>query len=196
MEALVLDLRNNFGGLLEAAITTCDLFVEHGRIVSTQGRSVEPEISVASESARYTTVPMTVLVNRYTASASEIVAACLQDHKRATIVGERSFGKGTVQNVIPLEGGKSNLKLTVATYHRPSGKNIHRFKESTDKDEWGVTPDDGFEIKLTDDELRRLMESRHQRDMAARPDAKKPQTSAAPRFDPQLDKAIERVRKK
>ena len=87
---------------------------------------------------------MVVLVNRYSASASEIVSACLQDHKRAVVIGERTWGKGSVQNVIELEGGKSALKLTTASYHRPSGKNIHRFPDAKETDEWGVMPDAGL----------------------------------------------------
>ena len=87
---------------------------------------------------------MVVLVNHYSASASEIVSACLQDHKRAVVIGERTWGKGSVQNVIELEGGKSALKLTTASYQRPSGKNIHRFPDAKETDEWGVMPDDGL----------------------------------------------------
>ena len=89
-----------------------------------------------------------MIVNHYSASASEIVAACLQDHHRAVIVGERSWGKGSVQNVIELEKGTSALKLTTASYHRPSGKNIHRFPGTTES-EWGVMPDPGYEVKFT-----------------------------------------------
>ena len=79
---------------------------------------------------------MAVLVNRYSASASEIVAACLQDHDRAVIVGERTWGKGSVQNIIELEGGRSALKLTTAGYLRPSGKNIHRFEGAGENDDF------------------------------------------------------------
>ena len=91
---------------------------------------------------------MVVLVNRYSASASEIVSACLQDHKRAVIIGERTWGKGSVQNVIDLEGGASALKLTTASYHRPSGKNIHRFPKAKDTDDWGVMPNDDFKVEF------------------------------------------------
>ena len=87
---------------------------------------------------------MVVLVNQNSASAAEIVSACLQDHKRAMVVGQRSYGKGSVQNIIDLEDGNSVLKLTVATYQRPSGKNIHRFKNAKESDEWGVSPDPGL----------------------------------------------------
>lgn len=204
--ALVLDLRNNAGGLLTAATATCDFFIPSGRIVSTRGRDrVEIDRYDASGKGIFTQLPMAVLVNRYSASASEIVAACLQDHGRAVIVGERSWGKGTVQNVIPLEEGRSVLKLTTATYWRPSGKNIHRSKQATEKDDWGVRPDEGLAVPLTDDELRRLVEERRRRDIV-RPPAKRGagEQPAAPgsadpatdRFDPQLDKAVEVLRKR
>jgi carboxyl-terminal processing protease len=93
------------------------------------------------------------------------VAACLQDHKRAVIIGERTWGKGSVQNVIELEDGHSALKLTTASYRRPSGKNIHRFPDAKDTDEWGVMPSPGFEIKLGDGETYSLMLDRRARDI-------------------------------
>src|SRR5205085_3738359 len=89
-----------------------------------------------------------ILLNRYSASASEIVAAALQDHARAVVVGERSYGKGSVQNIIPMEGGASALKLTTASYWRPSGKNIHRFPDSKEEDDWGVKPNKDFQAAL------------------------------------------------
>jgi hypothetical protein len=88
------------------------------------------------------TVPMVILINKFSASASEIVAAALQDHGRAVVVGERSYGKGSVQNIILMEKDTSALKLTTASYWRPSGKNIHRFPDSKETDEWGVRPSD------------------------------------------------------
>ncbi len=146
---LVIDLRNNPGGLLQAAERICDLFVPAGAlIVSTRGRDArERNRYLASGSGPYQTLPLVVLVNDKSASAAEIVAACLQDHHRATVVGERTWGKGTVQNVIPLEGGKSLLKLTIASYWRPSGKNIHRSSTSQATDDWGVQPDPGCEVE-------------------------------------------------
>jgi carboxyl-terminal processing protease len=90
------------------------------------------------------------------ASASEIVAACLQDHERGFVVGSRSYGKGTVQNVLPLEYGRSALRLTVARYYRPNGKNIHRKQDATEEDEWGVSPDDGLAIELDEEHLAAL----------------------------------------
>jgi carboxyl-terminal processing protease len=108
---------------------------------------------------------MVVLVNRYSASASEIVSACLQDHERAIVIGERSWGKGSVQNVIDLENGTSALKLTTASYQRPSGKNIHRFAGAKEEDEWGVFPNEGYEIKLENAEMSSLLTYRRTRDI-------------------------------
>lgn len=165
MKGLVLDLRFNPGGLLSAATAIADYFVESGVIVSTKGRNTEEQVYKAKKSGTFSGFPMVVLVNRYSASASEIVSACLQDHKRAVVVGERTWGKGSVQNVIELEGGKSALKLTTASYHRPSGKNIHRFPKATEKEEWGVMPDEGFEIKLSDEEMAKLFDARREREV-------------------------------
>jgi len=108
---------------------------------------------------------MVVLVNRFTASAAEIVAACLQDHKRAVVMGERTWGKGSVQNVIPLEHGNSALKLTTASYVRPSGKNIHRFPDASDEDDWGVTPDEGYRVELSSRDMVAMILDRRRRDI-------------------------------
>lgn len=165
MKGLILDLRLNPGGLLSAAIEVSDLFISEGRIVSTKGRNSEERVWNAHKEGTFEGFPMVVLVNRFSASASEIVSACLQDHHRAVIMGERTWGKGSVQNVIPLEENHSALKLTTAAYRRPSGKNIHRFPGAKDEDEWGVMPDKGFLVKLPDEELVRLMEDRRRRDV-------------------------------
>lgn len=165
MKALVLDLRFNPGGLLTAAIEISDLFVSDGKIVSTEGRNSEPRVWEAERDGTFEGFPIAVLVNGYSASASEIVAACLQDHDRAVVIGERTWGKGSVQNVIELENGRSALKLTTASYQRPNGHKIHRFPDDDEEDEWGVLPNDGFEIKLNSAETRRLVEYRHDRDI-------------------------------
>jgi carboxyl-terminal processing protease len=93
------------------------------------------------------------------------VAAALQDHGRAVIVGERSYGKGSVQNVIKMENATSALKLTTASYWRPSGKNIHRFPDSKDSDEWGVKPDKGFDVPMENEERLAYMLYRRDRDI-------------------------------
>lgn len=168
-KGLVLDLRNNPGGLLLSARDVADLFLTEGRIVSTRGRDREEEAYDAHEADTLMTpaekYPMVILVNKYSASASEIVAAALQDHKRAVVIGERSYGKGSVQNVIKMENGLSALKLTTASYWRPSGKNIHRFPDAKDTDEWGVKPDKGFEVTMKDEERMEYMLYRRERDV-------------------------------
>ncbi|QDT89796.1 S41 family peptidase [Gimesia algae] len=165
MKALILDLRFNPGGLLSQATEISDMFIKSGKIVSTEGRNSRNRKWEATAEGTYDGFPMAILVNRYSASASEIVSACLQDHKRAVIVGERTWGKGSVQNVIELEEGDSALKLTTASYHRPSGKNIHRFPGAKDTDVWGVTPDDKYRLRLTDEELEAFGEYRRIRDI-------------------------------
>jgi carboxyl-terminal processing protease len=165
LRGLIVDLRFNPGGLLASAIEVADLFLTEGEIVSTAGRNSPTRSWSARKPDTFEGFPMVVLVNRYSASASEIVSASLQDHKRAIVIGERTWGKGSVQNVIELEEGKSALKLTTASYKRPNGHNIHRFPDSKDSDEWGVMPDPGYEIKLGDDEMNRLVAVRHDRDI-------------------------------
>jgi carboxyl-terminal processing protease len=164
--ALVLDLRDNPGGLLSQAIEVADLFLPGGRIVSTKDRrGSERVFSAKSEGTIFQPEPgnprpMAVLVNRNTASASEIVAAALQDAGRAVVVGERSYGKGSVQKLLRLGGDPpAAVKLTTETYHRPSGKNIHRYPDAKETDEWGVRPDPGLEVPTTEAErLRYLLE--------------------------------------
>jgi len=170
MKGLVLDLRFNPGGKLEAAVDIADLFLETGLIVSTEGRNALPQKFAAKKFGTFSGFPMVVLINHYSASASEIVSAALQDHKRAVVIGERSWGKGSVQTVINMDvdGAKAALKLTTAAYHRPSGKNIHRFPEAKESDEWGVMPDDGYVIPFSPAEYLAYHRYRSQRD-AIRP---------------------------
>lgn len=165
LNGLIIDLRFNPGGLLTSAIEICDMFIEEGRIVSTQGRNTPERTWEAKSPGTYSGFPMAILVNRYSASASEILSACLQDHDRAIVVGERTWGKGSVQNVVELEGGTSALKLTTASYQRPSGHNIHRFPDATEDDEWGVMPNDDYLIKFSPEEMRQLVLTRRDRDI-------------------------------
>ena len=123
-KGILIDLRRNPGGLFEQAIKVSDLFLDEGAIVSTMGRNkLDKELVNAKKDGGYPNIPLVVLINEYSASASEIVAGALQDNNRALIAGERSFGKGSVQSVIKLGDG-SGLKLTVARYYTPSGKSI------------------------------------------------------------------------
>ena len=165
MKALVLDLRFNPGGLLSTAVATADLFIREGVIVSVRGRNTAEQVWSAHSEGTLPDFPLAVLVNRYSASGSEIVAAALQDHGRAVIIGERTWGKGSVQNLIPLQQAGSALKLTTASYRRPSGKPIHRFPNSREEDDWGVRPDPGFEIRLTPQQLAGLMAEQRRREI-------------------------------
>lgn len=123
-KGILIDLRRNPGGLYDQAIKVSDLFLDEGVIVSTMGRNKkDKELVSAKKDGGYPNIPLVVLINEYSASASEIVAGALQDNNRALIAGERSFGKGSVQSVIKLGDG-SGLKLTVARYYTPSGKSI------------------------------------------------------------------------
>ncbi len=167
MRGLILDLRDDPGGLLSAAVEVADLFLADGEIVSTRGRNTQPRTFRAQKDSPFEEVPMVVLVNQNSASASEIVSAALQDHHRATIVGMRSYGKGSVQNLFELDSGNSVLKLTVASYYRPSGENIHRFRNAKPTDQWGVKPDKDCEVKLTPREYVDWFRARRDRDLAA-----------------------------
>jgi carboxyl-terminal processing protease len=203
MRGLVIDLRNNPGGLLKAAVEVSSLFLPEGkRVVSTKGRNHRDEVYDARPNPNLppgTGYPIAILINRYSASASEIVAAALQDHLRAVIVGERSYGKGSVQNIIPMENGASALKLTTASYWRPSGKNIHRFPDAKEEDEWGVRPNKGFEVKLSDEERLDFLKWRRHRDVVRRPGAKSAPApekgkKAAVFHDRVLERALEYIR--
>lgn len=200
-DALILDLRDNPGGLLPVAIAVCDMFLDTGPIVSTRGRDgkIQRQWDASDGVLFDSKKPMVILVNHFSASASEIVAACLQDHARAIVMGQRSWGKGTVQNLIPLEGGKSRLKLTTAGYWRPSGKNIHRRRGDSDTAEWGVMPHPGYELIVADEEMKKVYRQRRERDVyrAEKDPPGKPTTADPPKVeDPQLRKAIEFLKEK
>jgi carboxyl-terminal processing protease len=125
LRGYIIDMRNNPGGLLDQAISVSDAFLERGEIVSTRGRDADETQRFNARSGDLAkNKPIIVLINGGSASASEIVAGALQDHKRATLIGSRSFGKGSVQTIIPLGSGNGALRLTTARYYTPSGKSI------------------------------------------------------------------------
>ena len=125
LKGYILDLRNNPGGLLDQAISVASAFIQRGEIVSTHGRDPEETQRFTAKGGDITKgKPLIVLINGGSASASEIVAGALQDQKRATILGTRSFGKGSVQTIIPLGSGNGALRLTTARYFTPSGRSI------------------------------------------------------------------------
>ncbi len=134
IKGVVLDLRNNPGGLLSAAVAVTDLFLTDGLVVYTEGRVKDSNLQFQVQSSRdwLNGAPMVVLVNGGSASASEIVAGSLQDHKRAIIMGQSTFGKGSVQTIMPMRSGEEALKITTALYYTPNGRSIQAE---------GITPD-------------------------------------------------------
>ena len=152
LRGLVIDLRNNPGGLVDAAIDVCNEFFEKGElIVYTQGRTPESRENFNADGGHaLRTYPMAILVNGGTASAAEIVSGAMKDTKRAVIVGEKSFGKGSVQSVIALQNGEG-MKLTTARYYTPSGITIH---------EKGIQPQVEVEVSADDESKIRLQQSR------------------------------------
>jgi len=125
LKGLVIDLRNNPGGVLNAAVSVSDAFLEKGLVVYTEGRVKDSQLKFkATPGDILNGAPIVVLVNGGSASASEIVAGALQDHHRALIMGQKTFGKGSVQTILPLSGGNTALKITTALYYTPSGRSI------------------------------------------------------------------------
>jgi carboxyl-terminal processing protease len=198
LKGLILDLRNNPGGLLEQAVKVADLFLDSGMIVYTEGRVEGQKMKFfVQKKEKSREFPMIVLVNGGSASASEIVAGALQDHGRAVILGAQTFGKGSVQTIIPLEDG-SALRLTTARYYTPKGRSIQA---------QGITPD----IPVADlvPEGKRGVAPRYMREKdlehhlqgekeqavpeKTKEPVKAPEASAAPKSteDPPLDRALE-----
>lgn len=140
MKGLILDLRFNPGGRLDQAIQVVDLFLDSGVIVSTKGRNRPEQIARATVPGTLPPFPIIVLVNEGSASAAEVVAGSLKDNRRALIIGEQTYGKGSVQELIALDGKAGELKLTVAYYYLPSGRLVHRKKEMKDGEDYGVKP--------------------------------------------------------
>jgi carboxyl-terminal processing protease len=176
-KGLIIDLRDNGGGLLSQAIEVSDLFLTEGKIVTTKNRRGGEKTETAKENGTlflpYDQRPIVILVNHDTASASEIVAAALQDNKRAIVVGDRTYGKGSVQSLFRLPPDeKTAVKLTTQTWWRPSGKNMDKLGAPRDRpNEWGVTPDEGMNVQVNDAEfLRRLWELRKLDFVAGKPD--------------------------
>ncbi|QEG22183.1 Carboxy-terminal processing protease CtpB precursor [Mariniblastus fucicola] len=169
VDSVIIDLRHNSGGLLTSAISICDMFLEPGKeIVSTQGRNRmrQSEHASSEKLSIDQNVPVVILINRYSASASEIVAGCLQDHGRATLIGEQSWGKGTVQNIIPVRPNVSVMKLTTASYWRPSGKPIDRSTSGAEESGiWGVRPEPAFAVPMEESDVWRNFQKRNLRDI-------------------------------
>ncbi len=176
-KSIILDLRNNPGGLLDQAVGLVDLFVDEGVIVSQKGRDEqEDKVYSATRSGTYKDTPIVVLVNEGSASASEIVSGALQDHKRAVIIGENTFGKGSVQVILPITDTEA-IKLTIARYYLPSGRTIQAVGVKPDVTvHLGEvkTYDNGFSIKEAD--LKKHLESELEK-----VDGKKPKIEDKPK---------------
>jgi carboxyl-terminal processing protease len=185
LKGFVVDLRNNPGGLLDQAISISDAFLERGEIVSTRGRNAE-------ETQRFNArpgdlargKPIIVLINGGSASASEIVAGALQDHKRATVLGTRSFGKGSVQTIIPLGAGNGALRLTTARYFTPSGRSIQAK---------GISPDIEV-LQDVPDELKARTDTKGESSLRGHLKAEGDEQTGSQSFvppDPKDDKALQ-----
>jgi carboxyl-terminal processing protease len=181
MKGLILDLRWNPGGLLDQAVEVCQKFLPHGQmIVSTEGRHTLERYFSRGGGDELPGVPVVVLVNLGSASAAEIVTGCLQDLRRAVVIGEKTFGKGSVQTIFPLEDG-SALKLTVAKYYTPSHKVIHQ---------QGITPD--ISVPVSDTEEAALLLKRSPGGVESLPEKERAAVQAI--HDEQLDRALDLLR--
>ncbi|HSV27748.1 MAG TPA: S41 family peptidase, partial [Sedimentisphaerales bacterium] len=172
MGGLIIDLRHNTGGYLRSAVEISDKFIAEGPIVVTRPRFGVRTSEVATRRGTRTDYPLVILINGGSASASEIVAGALQDpmHRRALLVGSRSYGKGSVQTVSSLSGDRAQLKYTMAYYHLPSGRRVEsRFDaERAGTEEWGILPD--IVVEMAPEEVRRLMDIQRDNDVLTRAD--------------------------
>ena len=172
LRGLILDLRFNSGGYLQAAAEVVDLFIKEGVIVKSNPRQGLATYEIAHRSGTHPDYPLVVLMNNYSASASEIVAGALQDpqYQRATLVGQRSYGKGSVQIVSPFTGDGSQIKYTIAYYHLPSDQQVkNRYQmEKLGRDDWGITPD--VDVKMLGNEMKEMIDIQRGNDVLTRTD--------------------------
>jgi carboxyl-terminal processing protease len=196
LNGLIVDLRYCPGGLLNQSVATSDLFLSEGTIVTIKGTKGEKQVFMA-DARTLGKFPMIVLINGQTASAAEIMAGALKDNNRAVLLGTRTFGKGSVQSILSVEGGGA-LKLTVALHYLPSGRNIQKHPGDV---RWGVDPDDGFYIPMTHEQVDALAKRLQMRGVVGLKDRPKVQPitpEALTQFygDPQLGAALTAMRAK
>jgi carboxyl-terminal processing protease len=205
-QALVIDLRFNPGGIMQQAVAVVDQFVDGGVIVSTVTRRHAVSEYRATAAGTRQRLPLVALINGASASAAEIVAGSLQAADRATVVGSRSFGKGSVQHLIHLRSHEAAIKLTTAYYRLPDGRFIHRTASNTSTNAWGVIPD--VEVVLDREQEAAVADARHEMDTAGidpawQPDpghhasptaSRRPSDATSARrtlpIDPQLERAV------
>jgi carboxyl-terminal processing protease len=150
MRGLLLDLRWCPGGLLTEAVGVAELFLGERRIYTVKGRAVDAQVEMDGRKAGdFQDLPLLLLVNDQTSGGGELIAAAIQDHKRAAIAGQRTKGKASIQILRALPSPGAHLKMTNAIFIRPSGKNLNRFPDSSPKDDWGVRPDPGLEFRVS-----------------------------------------------
>jgi C-terminal peptidase prc len=193
LRGLILDLRSNPGGLLWSAVAVADLFTDDGLIVSLRPREGQGDDYRGKKEGSRLDFPMVCLIDRDTASSAEVVAACLQDHRRAVIMGERSRGRASAQNIQPFGAARSELMLTIAMFYRPNGRKLDRIRlTGRDADERGVLPDRGFALELPAVERVGLLDYLNRLDGIPPPGGKK---ETGPVFrDRQLDLALAYLR--
>ncbi len=195
LNGLILDLRDNPGGGLPTAVEMADLFLNEGDIVSIRPRvgRGEPQTFAARRAGTLPDFPLLVMVNGQSASASEIVSGALQDNHRAKVLGTRTYGKGSVQDVRELDFNRGTLKYTTAYYYLPSGRNLNR---STDSETWGVDPDPGMVVAVSDEDYVEMYKARREFEIIRAADKTVPhcvdsQWIRTAQKDEQLAKALE-----
>lgn len=195
LEGLIIDLRFNPGGIMLEAVEMIDAFVRDGLVLQTVTRRRAVDSYLAHEKTAFPDLPIVVLVNGGSASSAEIVAGSLQARGRATLVGSRTYGKGSVQHLVELHEHDAAVKLTVAYYRLPDGRVIHRVPGASEEDDWGVLPDEV--VLLSDDEEEAVRETRRTLDRSAIRGAKEVRlakdTWTSPPSEPLIDRQLRRA---
>jgi carboxyl-terminal processing protease len=195
MKGVVLDLRKNYGGQLSAAVQTAELFLSSGKVITVRSRTKDPDVYTCSIDEGFTDFPLAVLINGDTASGSEIVASVLQDRSRAVLVGERTFGKGCIQNISSLDCTGGSLQITTSRFFPPSDRNIDKLATSgRPEEDWGVKPSAGYEVRVIRGERRDIDDRLDKHLVIPRPGDKPP--SIREGQDRQLEKALDYIRER